>query len=629
MPLDAAGRQSFELRWERYSPQIRAALTHLYPGREREVEERLCALLLAAFKARSPELRRLDEERLLRPDWLQLPEMIGYVCYADRFAGNLAGIADRVDYLTDLGVRYLHVMPFLRPREGANDGGYAVQDYRSVRPDLGTMDDLEELATVLREHRISLEMDLVLNHVAKEHEWAQCARAGEQKYRDYFLMFPDRKVPDEYEKTLPEIFPDFAPGNFTWNDDAAAWVWTTFNDYQWDLNWANPDVLCEFVDLICWLANKGVEVFRLDAIAFTWKRLGTTSQNQPEVHDLTQAMRACLRIAAPAVAFKAEAIVAPEDLMAYLGRGEHYGLVSDMAYHNELMVQLWNCVATGEADMAQAALAAMPSKPPSATWATYVRCHDDIGWAISDADAAAVGVSGFDHRAFLSDFYSGEFPDSFARGLVFQANQATGDRRISGSCASLAGLEIALERNDGKGIDAAIARIILMHAVMFGYGGVPLLYMGDEIGLLNDMDYARDPAHAEDNRWAHRPFMDWDMVDKLPNEPLHPARRINEGIRHLIDVRVKTPQLHASIPSEVVESPDSRLLIFERLHPLGTLVEVYNFSNQTVRLHHGVLTYRLGYDAQELIGNNSYDLRPATIDIAPYQPAWFIRADRS
>ncbi len=625
MPLDAAGRQSFELRWERYSPQIRAALTHLYPGREREVEERLCALLLAAFKARSPELRRLDEERLLRPDWLQLPEMIGYVCYADRFAGNLAGIADRVDYLTDLGVRYLHVMPFLRPREGANDGGYAVQDYRSVRPDLGTMDDLEELATVLREHRISLEMDLVLNHVAKEHEWAQRARDGKQKYRDYFLMFPDRTVPDEYEKTLPEIFPDFAPGNFTWDDEAAAWVWTTFNDYQWDLNWANPDVLCEFVDLICWLANKGVEVFRLDAIAFTWKRLGTTSQNQPEVHDLTQAMRACLRIAAPAVAFKAEAIVAPEDLMAYLGRGEHYGLVSDMAYHNELMVQLWNCVATGEADMAQAALAAMPSKPPSATWATYVRCHDDIGWAISDADAAAVGVSGFDHRAFLSDFYSGEFPGSFARGLVFQANPATGDRRISGSCASLAGLEIALERNDGEGIDAAIARINLMHAVMFGYGGVPLLYMGDEIGLLNDMDYARDPAHAEDNRWAHRPFMDWDLVDKLPDEPLHPARRINEGIRHLIDVRVRTPQLHASIPSDVVESPDSRLLILERLHPLGTLVEVYNFSNQTVRLHHGVLTYRLGYSARELIGNNSYDLRPATIDIAPYQPAWFVR----
>ncbi|MBE6483694.1 MAG: alpha-amylase [Actinomycetaceae bacterium] len=625
MPLDAAGRQSFELRWERYSPQIRAALTHLYPGREREVEERLCALLLAAFKARSPELRRLDEERLLRPDWLQLPEMIGYVCYADRFAGNLAGIADRVDYLTDLGVRYLHVMPFLRPREGANDGGYAVQDYRSVRPDLGTMDDLEELATVLRENRISLEMDLVLNHVAKEHEWAQRARDGEQKYRDYFLMFPDRTVPDEYEKTLPEIFPDFAPGNFTWDDEAAAWVWTTFNDYQWDLNWANPDVLCEFVDLICWLANKGVEVFRLDAIAFTWKRLGTTSQNQPEVHDLTQAMRACLRIAAPAVAFKAEAIVAPEDLMAYLGRGEHYGLVSDMAYHNELMVQLWNCVATGEADMAQAALAAMPSKPPSATWATYVRCHDDIGWAISDADAAAVGVSGFDHRAFLSDFYSGEFPGSFARGLVFQANPATGDRRISGSCASLAGLEIALERNDGEGIDAAIARINLMHAVMFGYGGVPLLYMGDEIGLLNDMDYARDPAHAEDNRWAHRPFMDWDLVDKLPDEPLHPARRINEGIRHLIDVRVRTPQLHASIPSDVVESPDSRLLILERLHPLGTLVEVYNFSNQTVRLHHGVLTYRLGYSARELIGNNSYDLRPATIDIAPYQPAWFVR----
>ena len=622
MVLDAAAQQSLDLRWERYSPQIAVSLARLFPDRATEVTARLREILERGIAQRSPELRRLDEARLLRPDWLQQPDMVGYVCYADRFAGNLRGVKDHVDYLDGLGVRYLHIMPFLEPRPGANDGGYAVADYRTIRPDLGTMDDLEELTAELRAHRISLVMDLVINHVAAEHEWAVRARAGEAAYRDYFLMYPDRSIPDAYERTLPEVFPDFAPGNFTWNEQANAWVWTTFNDYQWDLNWANPDVLCEFVDLMCWLANKGVEVFRLDAIAFTWKRMGTNCQNQPEVHDLTQIMRACMRIAAPSVAFKAEAIVSPEDLMAYLGTGEHYGLVSDMTYHNELMVQLWNCLATAESRMAEVALSTMPTKPPSTTWATYVRCHDDIGWAISDADAAAVGVDGYEHRRFLSDFYSGQYKTSFARGLVFQANPLTGDRRISGSAASLAGLEKALEEGDEHGVGMAIARIVLMYTLICGYGGVPLIYMGDELGLLNDMDYGSDPAHADDNRWAHRPFMDWALVERVAADEDLPAARLNRALRHVLQVRAATPQVHASFAARVVPSPDPRVLVLVRDHPLGPLVEVYNMSEQTVQLHHSVLTQHLGYDARELIGGYTYDLRPATIDIWPYQAAW-------
>lgn len=622
MVPDASARQSLDLRWERYSPQIAVSLARLFPDRATEVTARLRQILERGLAQRSPELRRLDEARLLRPDWLQQPDMVGYVCYADRFAGNLRGVKDHVDYLDGLGVRYLHIMPFLEPRPGANDGGYAVADYRTIRPDLGTMDDLEELTAELRAHRISLVMDLVINHVAAEHEWAVRARAGEAAYRDYFLMYPDRSIPDAYERTLPEVFPDFAPGNFTWNEQANAWVWTTFNDYQWDLNWANPDVLCEFVDLMCWLANKGVEVFRLDAIAFTWKRMGTNCQNQPEVHDLTQIMRACMRIAAPSVAFKAEAIVSPEDLMAYLGTGEHYGLVSDMAYHNELMVQLWNCLATAESRMAEVALSTMPTKPPSTTWATYVRCHDDIGWAISDADAAAVGVDGYEHRRFLSDFYSGQYKTSFARGLVFQANPLTGDRRISGSAASLAGLEKALEEGDEHGVGMAIARIVLMYTLICGYGGVPLIYMGDELGLLNDMDYGSDPAHADDNRWAHRPFMDWALVERVAADEDLPAARLNRALRHVLQVRAATPQVHASFAARVLPSPDPRVLILVRDHPLGPLVEVYNMSEQTVQLHHSVLTQHLGYDARELIGGYTYDLRPATIDIWPYQAAW-------
>ncbi|MCS7058799.1 MAG: alpha-amylase family protein, partial [Meiothermus sp.] len=484
--LEVYRAAELEARVHRHLPDLLEGLQAVYPEAE-EVALRAAEVLGRNLAERPPDLQALDLRRIHTPDWFQKPEMCGYIAYTERFAGNLRGVAERIPYLKELGVRYLHLMPLLLPREGENDGGYAVADYRQVRPDLGTMDDLEALCTRLRQEGISLCLDLVLNHVAREHPWALAARRGDPRYRAYFYIYPDRTQPDAFERTLPEVFPDFAPGNFTWDDELEGWVWTTFNRWQWDVNWSNPEVFLEYLDLILWLANKGVEVFRLDAIAFTWKRLGTNCQNQPEVHALTQALRAAVRIGAPAVAFKAEAIVAPEDLIAYLGTGKHYGKVSELAYHNTLMVQIWSSLASRDTRLFTQALQRFPEKPPSTAWATYLRCHDDIGWAISDTDAAAVGLDGAAHRRFLADFYQGDFPGSFARGLPFQENPQTGDRRTSGMAASLAGLEAALESGNPRLVNLAIERLLLAHAVFIGYGeGIPLIYMGDELGLLND-----------------------------------------------------------------------------------------------------------------------------------------------
>ena len=617
---------TFLLRLERYGPELRESLKAVYGERAPALVEELLELMVHAFHARPADLRRLDEARLLNPDWLQRPEMVGYVAYADRFAGTLRGVEEHLGYLSDLGVRYLHLMPLLRPREGENDGGYAVQDYRQVRPDLGTLDDLSRLARELRGRGISLVLDLVLNHVAREHEWAVRARAGEAEYRDYFHVYPDRTLPDAYEQTLPEVFPDFAPGNFTWDTDLGGWVWTTFNTYQWDVNWANPAVFREYLDVILYLANRGVEVFRLDAIAFLWKRLGTDCQNQPEVHHLTRALRAALRVVAPAVAFKAEAIVAPSDLIAYLGQGEHHGKVADMAYHNSLMVQLWSSLASRDTRLFTAALHAFPPKPVTATWGTYLRCHDDIGWAISDEDTARAGLSGPAHRHFLSDFYSGEFGGTFARGLVFQYNPQTGDRRISGTAASLAGLETALDSGDPTLVGHAVARLLLMHAVVLGFGGLPLLYMGDELALLNDYAFAEDPAHAPDNRWVHRPRLDWAEVEALRSDPGTPAAQVYAGLRHLIGVRRATPHLHASIESVPLESPDPAALLLRRSHPLGVMVQVYNFSERRVVLPAHMLRAELGDSARDLIGGSAFTLSRPTLTLEPYRALWLVQS---
>lgn len=591
--LPAADIEVLVARWDRWGQDLVDGLAPVY-----DVDStlpRLVDLIVAAHKDRKPALRHRDLERTYAPDWYQQPGMIGYAAYTDRFAGDLQGISRRIDYLTDLGVTYLHLMPLLKPRTGPNDGGYAVASYREVNPKLGTMRDLEALADDLHGSDISLTLDLVLNHVADQHEWAEKARKGEAKYRNYFYIYPDRTVPDQYERSLPEIFPDFAPGNFTLDPTLDEWVWTTFNSWQWDLNWANPDVFVEFADIVTYLANRGADCLRLDAIAFIWKRMGTDCQGEAEVHAITQALRAVAHIAAPALILKAEAIVAPQKLVPYLGQGGHAGKVSEIAYHNSLMVQIWSALASRDARLMERALSGFPTLPTTACWGTYVRCHDDIGWAIDDADAAALGLNGFAHRRFLADFYKGDFPGSFSIGAHFQANELTGDRRTSGTAASMTGIERAVRDNDDHALQVALDRLSMTYAMVYGFGGIPLLYMGDELALLNDNDFVTVPEHAEDNRWLHRPKLPWDLADTRHDEStVHGA--MFARIKHLGAVRATLPQLHAATQTEVRVPGDPAIVLFIRRHAAGIFVGVFNFS-ENWRILDGHVLRELGLGA--------------------------------
>jgi amylosucrase len=576
----------FELRLARSAPDLWPMLDALYgEGAEYAAfRQALLASLRQAWEARPADLRRLDLKRDLEPDWFQRPDQAGYVFYIDRFAGNLCGILDRIDYLEDLGITYVHLMPCLKPRPGDSDGGYSVMDYRAINPAYGSMEDFEAVASALRARGISLCVDLVLNHTAKEHAWAEAARAGDPAYQDYYLMFDSPDLPDAYERTLVEVFPDNAPGNFTHCPEIGKWVWTTFNEHQWDLNWANPQVFLEIVDIMLHLANRGVDVLRLDAVAFMWKRLGTRCQSEPEVHMILQALRACSRIATAGVIHLAEAIVAPAEMLPYLGRGRHDGRVANLAYHNSLMVQFWGALATRDTGMMTHVLRShFPPVLNNATYATYLRCHDDIGWAVTDGDAAAMGVSGPAHRAYLAEFYEGGFAGSFAKGALFQVNPATGDKRTSGSCASLAGLETAVAAGDEAAVDQAIQRILMGHALIASYGGIPLIYMGDELAALNDRSYLEVPEHAHDSRWLHRPVMDW-AVAATRHTADTAAGRVFRGIRHILARRRLTPGLHSASPVEVLPNPAPGVFSFVRKAPAGTILCLFNFGDHWAHL---------------------------------------------
>ena len=629
-PLDPTDALLFDLRWSRGERDLMAPLTRLY-GETTDMTafaQRLRDLLARYWAERPAELKRLDLARDLNPDWFLDQAMVGYVFYIDRFAGTLNDIPRHIPYLKDLGVTYVHFMPCLKPRPGDSDGGYAVADYRAIDPRYGTMDDFESVAAQMRAAGMSVCIDLVLSHTAKEHELAEKARAGDPGARDLYRMFDDDTIPKLYEKSLIEIFPNQAPGNFTWYPEIGKWVWTTFNEFQWDLNWENPEVFLHTIETMLYLANRGVEVFRLDAVAFLWKRMGTICQNLPEVHELLQALRQATRIACPAVIHKAEAIVGPSDLVPYLGTGRHRGKENNLAYHNNLMVQYWSSLASGDTRLMTHVMAKyFPESFRNACFAPYIRCHDDIGWAITEQDCDEVGgMDGPGHRAFLANFYNGSFPGSFARGADFQYNPLTGDRRTNGSFASLAGLEAALAEGDPHGVDLAVNRILMGHALIASFGGIPLLYMGDELGLLNDHSYRDHPELAGDGRWMHRPMMDWDAVGRIAHGESGPAAWIHAGTRHLMQRRKATPELASWVPTRIVDTGHPHVFAFRRLADERTLTAAFNFTDA----HQAVAATALGLDpaqpCHELISDRPVAFHDGLLHLPPYGRVWLVPA---
>ena len=530
IPRGSRDWADFERRFDRHFPDLARLFYSLYGSRP-DFQDQLESLVLEtarSWKERPTDLKMLDAEREGSGDWFQSNRMLGGVCYVDRYAADLEGVRARIPYFKELGLTYLHLMPLFLAPEPLSDGGYAVSSYREVNPKLGAMEQLRELAVELRANGISLVVDFIFNHTSNEHEWARKAGAGDPRYSDYYWIFPDRTMPDAFEQNVREIFPEDHPGSFVPLPDGR-WVWATFHTFQWDLNYSNPEVFRAMAGEMLFLANQGVEILRMDAVAFIWKQLGTTCENLPEAHTLLQAFNAVCRLAAPSLLFKSEAIVHPDEVALYIDPAE-----CQLSYNPLQMALIWEALATRDVSLLSQALERRHNIPAGTSWVNYVRSHDDIGWTFADEDAAEFGVNGFDHRRFLNSFYVNRFPGSFARGVPFQDNPRTGDCRISGTTASLCGLE------DGSA--EAIRRILLAHSVTFSTGGIPLLYLGDEVGQLNDYDYALEEGHDADSRWVHRPQF---PAERYANrtDPATPEGAIFTGLRRMAAVRAATPEL--------------------------------------------------------------------------------------
>jgi amylosucrase len=577
-----------------------------------------------AFLERSNDLKKLDKAKTKHKEdkWFLSNKLCGMSLYVDRFCGSIKNLSDKLPYFEELGVNFLHLMPIFESPKNESDGGYAVSNFRKIDTRFGDIEDVKALQNNMHQKDMCLMMDIVLNHTSHKHEWALKAIAGEKKYQDYFYFFDDRQMPDELEKTMPEVFPESSPGNFTYIKELDKWVMTVFHHYQWDLNYRNPAVFNEMLDNIFFCANLGVDVLRIDAPAFLWKKVGTNSQNLEEAHLIIQLIKQCVQVATPGMALLAEAIVSPTEIMKYFGEHDFVARESDFAYNATQMALQWDALATGDTRIMLAAQKHLLKKPFGTSWITYTRCHDDIGLGYDDYMIGEAGYNPYQHRSFLKNYYSGNFNGSPAKGALFSVNDKTGDARISGSLASLCGLEKALERNDEFAIAMSIQKIILMQAQSIFIGGLPILFYGDEQGYTNDYTYLNDADKNYDNRWMHRPQIDWDKNEKANIEGTT-EHKIFSLTKKLLSIRKELSVIADKKNVTWLNTNNNKIAGYLRAWENDRLFCIFNFSEVDTNIswytfkQNGLKPTKLYDYWSETIINVGYDHQYLTLK--PYQ----------
>ena len=564
----------FRRRFDAHCDELKWLYCELYHS-DMQAFEYFCRMLERSWEERKESLRALDERRMKNPDWYRSNAMLGMMMYTDAFAGNLRGVQAALPYIEECGVNYLHLMPLLETPKGRSDGGYAVSDFRRVRPDLGTMEDLEALADTCRERDICLCLDFVMNHTSEDHAWARAARAGDPVARARYFFYDNWDIPNEFEKTVPQVFPTTAPGSFTWLDDCRQVVMTNFYPYQWDLNYANPMVFNDMTENLLYLANRGIDVIRLDAVPYIWKLLGTSCRNLPQVHTLSRLLHLACQVVCPGVLLLGEVVMEPVKVVPYFGTVEKPEC--HVLYNVTTMCTTWHTLATRDVRLLRNQMDQVCGLPTSYTFQNYLRCHDDIGWGLDFPWLSQYGIMEVPHKKYLNDWFTGAWPGSWSRGELYNDDPRLGDARLCGTTASLVGIETACAENDPAALDRAIRCDLMLHAWMLTQSGIPVLYSGDEVAQFNDYGYHDDEDKMADSRYLHRGSFDWERAEGR-RDPQTPQGRVFEGLRKLTRIRAGEGVFHADAAVRTVDTGSDSVLGVERSRNGERLTALFNFS---------------------------------------------------
>ena len=565
----------FQKRMETYHDEFRWLYMELYENDSMFAE--LCDTMYRFYLERSDALKQMDLDREKDPNWYQRNDMLGMMFYIDNFAENMKGVETKLDYIEQCNVNYIHLMPFLETPKDRSDGGYAVSDFRKVQPKLGSMEDLERLTEACHKKGICVCMDFVMNHTSEDHAWAKKAREKDGEYMSRYFFFENSYLPSLYEHTVPQVFPTTAPGNFTYLSDIDHFVMTTFYPYQWDLNYKNPRVFNEMMYHFLYLANRGIDIVRLDAVPYIWKEINTSCRNLPQVHTIVRLMRIIGEIVCPSVLLLGEVVMEPEKVTPYFGTVEKPEC--HMLYNVTTMATTWHTVATRDARLLKRQLDVVNSLPKEYVFLNYLRCHDDIGWGLDYAFLKENGMEERPHKQYLNDYFQGYAGASVSRGELYNADPVTGDARFCGTTASMCGMEKAASEKDDAAMERAVRLDLMLHAYMFLQSGIPVLYSGDEIGALNDYSYKKYPEKSADSRYLHRGAMRWDLAER--RKDINSVEgKLFQGLRLLENIR-KTEKAFMSVADTwTIETWEPAILCMGRYYDGEKIIGLFNFSEQ-------------------------------------------------
>lgn len=600
----------YEARFQKHIDELKWLYMELYDDQEHFDE--LCASMKQFYDTRKKGLKASDLTREADPNWYKGSDILGMMMYTKMFGGNLKGVKKHLDYLKKCGINYLHLMPLMESPKDRSDGGYAVADFRKVQPELGTIRDLESLASECRKQGISICLDFVMNHTSEDHEWAKRARAGEKEYQDRYFFYDNWDIPSQFEKTVPQVFPTTAPGNFTWLPEIEKVVMTTFYPYQWDLNYANPVVFNEMMYNFLYFANLGIDIIRIDAVPYIWKELGTSCRNLQKVHTIVRMMRMIGEIVCPGILLLGEVVMEPEKVVPYFGTPEKPEC--HMLYNVTTMATIWNTVATKDTRLLEKQLDSVYHLPGEYTFLNYLRCHDDIGWGLDYDSLGGWGMDQVAHKQFLNDFFTGKYKESFSRGVLYNDDPVSRDARFCGTTASMCGIEEALEKQDEGKMDQAIRLDLMLHGFMLQQSGIPVIYSGDEVGALNDNHYKEDPEKAEDSRYIHRGQFDWKLTEKIQQEGTV-QNRIFYGLRRMEEIRMEHEVFSSDALARTMDMEDDSILGILRTGETEEMLGVYNFSDAPKKVS-------LQETWTDLLNDETYDTE---LLLKPYDFRWMIR----
>ena len=565
----------FQYRLERHHDELRWLYMELYQNGDMFAE--LCSQMYEYYNCRSKKLKERDLKREKGPDWYHGKDMLGMMLYTDNFAGNMKGVKEKIPYLKECNINCLHLMPFLDTPKGRSDGGYAVADFRKVRPDLGTMKDLAELTEKCHEEDINVCMDFVMNHTSEDHEWARRARAGEGEYMSRYFFYDNEEIPEKYEKTVPQVFPTTAPGNFTYLPETGHYVMTTFYPYQWDLNYRNPRVFNEMIYNFLYLTNQGIDIVRIDAVPYIWKELGTTCRNLKQVHTIVRMMRMIAEIVCPGVLLLGEVVMEPEKVVPYFGTVEKPEC--HMLYNVTTMATTWNSIATGDIRLLKKQMDIVNQLPKQYVFLNYLRCHDDIGWGLDYETMRPWGIKEIPHKRYLNDYFMGKIRGSVSRGELYNDDPVTQDARFCGTTASMCGIEKAGFEHDEKAMNAAVREDIMLHAYMLTQSGIPMLYSGDELGQVNDYSYKNDLEKCADSRYIHRGKLPWELAENKEDVTTVQGN-IFQTLDRLEKIRRQEITFDKDADVYTYDVHDDSILCVLREYKGRRFFGIFNFSNQ-------------------------------------------------